>query len=290
MPQPPQTYRPMPPVSREVIAAIPERQIPPPTQEIIGTSGDGIGGSGEVPSSSRWPKAEVLALIRLRSSMELKYLEAGPKGPFWEEISAGMHQLGYKRNPKRCKEKWENINKYFKKVKESNKKRPEDAKTCPYFHELDALYRRKVLSSQSTGLEIQSEVPTNVITEQAQMGGGATAAGDSERPKDGGPDDEETENPKKPEDTVKEMNHCSEQQQQARTVDFGDDKAEDAADHDNPEQDEGQLDMVDDEDDEETEEESKMAYKIEYQQQRQNSGTPNGDGSGSAPSFVTMVQ
>ncbi|KAI4367990.1 hypothetical protein MLD38_016608 [Melastoma candidum] len=287
----PQTYRPTPPVSREVIVAIPEQQIPPPPQEIIGTSGGGVGGSGEVPSSSRWPKAEVLALIRLRSGMESKYLDAGPKGPLWEEISAGMHQLGYKRNPKRCKEKWENINKYFKKVKESNKKRPEDAKTCPYFHELDALYRRKVLSGQSTGFEIRSEVPTNVVTEEAQRDGDAIAAGESERPKDGGPDDEETESSKKPEDTVKEMRHCSEQQ---RTIDFRDDKSEDATGHGNTKQDdnenEEELGMDDDDEDEEEMEESKMAYKIEYQKQRQNSGTPNGGGSGSAPSFATMVQ
>ncbi|KAF2594250.1 hypothetical protein F2Q70_00045570 [Brassica cretica] len=40
-------------------------------------------------------------------------------------------------------EKWENINKYFKKVKESNKKRPLDSKTCPYFHQLEALYNER---------------------------------------------------------------------------------------------------------------------------------------------------
>ncbi|CAI0396120.1 unnamed protein product [Linum tenue] len=94
-------------------------------------------------SSSRWPKVEVEALISLRRNLDSKYQENGPKGPLWEEISAGMKRLGYNRNPKRCKEKWENINKYFKKVKESNKKRPEDSKTCPYFHQLDALYREK---------------------------------------------------------------------------------------------------------------------------------------------------
>lgn len=110
----------------------------------------GGGGSFEATSSSRWPKVEVLALIKLRSGLEQRYQEAGPKGPLWEEISAGMHRMGYKRNPKRCKEKWENINKYYKKVKESNKKRPEDAKTCPYFHELDALYRKKILGGGST--------------------------------------------------------------------------------------------------------------------------------------------
>ncbi|KAK0576840.1 hypothetical protein LWI29_024121 [Acer saccharum] len=54
-----------------------------------------------------------------------------------------MRGLGYNRSAKRCKEKWENINKYFKKVKDSNKKRPQDSKTCPYFSQLDALYREK---------------------------------------------------------------------------------------------------------------------------------------------------
>ncbi|CBI34644.3 unnamed protein product, partial [Vitis vinifera] len=124
-----------------LVMAIPEQQVPP--QDI--SSG---GGSLE-SSSSRWPKTEVLALINLRSGLDSRYQEAGPKGPLWEEISAGMQQMGYKRSAKRCKEKWENINKYFKKVKESNKKRPEDAKTCPYFHQLDALYRKKLLGSTS---------------------------------------------------------------------------------------------------------------------------------------------
>ncbi|CAN6578717.1 unnamed protein product [Malus baccata var. baccata] len=131
------------------VMAVPEQQVPPPTpQENIASGG---GGSSEPASSSRWPKAEVLALIKLRSGLEPRYQEAGPKGPLWEEISAGMGRMGYKRRAKRCKEKWENINKYFKKVKESNKKRPEDAKTCPYFHELDALYRKRVLGGWSSG-------------------------------------------------------------------------------------------------------------------------------------------
>ncbi|WMV57268.1 hypothetical protein MTR67_050653 [Solanum verrucosum] len=94
-------------------------------------------------SSSRWPKEEIEALISLRTCLDLKYQENGPKGPLWEEISSGMRKIGYNRNAKRCKEKWENINKYFKKVKESNKKRPEDSKTCPYFHQLEALYKEK---------------------------------------------------------------------------------------------------------------------------------------------------
>ncbi|CAH9113163.1 unnamed protein product [Cuscuta epithymum] len=102
-------------------------------------------------SSSRWPKTEVQALITLRTNLDTKYQESGPKGPLWEEISVGMRKLGYNRNAKRCKEKWENINKYFKKVKESNKRRPEDSKTCPYFHLLDAIYREKAIATPGSG-------------------------------------------------------------------------------------------------------------------------------------------
>ncbi|XWS41395.1 hypothetical protein CRYUN_Cryun17cG0078300 [Craigia yunnanensis] len=111
-------------------------------------------------SSSRWPKDEVEALIRLRINPDLQYSDNGPKGPLWEEISTAMKKLGCDRSAKRCKEKWENMNKYFKRVKESNKKRPEDSKTCPYFHQLDALYKEKtkrVDGSVNSGYELKPE-------------------------------------------------------------------------------------------------------------------------------------
>ena len=101
------------------------------------------GGEGGGSTSSRWPKEEVEALIQMRNEKGEKYHDAGAKGPLWEDIAAAMRGIGYSRSAKRCKEKWENINKYYKKVKESNKRRPEDSKTCPYFHQLDAMYRNK---------------------------------------------------------------------------------------------------------------------------------------------------
>ncbi|OWM76396.1 trihelix transcription factor GT-2-like [Punica granatum] len=109
-------------------------------------------------SSSRWPKEEVEALISLKSSLDLQYHESGPKGPLWEEISSGMKRLGYNRSGKRCKEKWENINKYFKRVKESKKRRPEDAKTCPYFEQLNALYGQRSNKSRKGGEPLMHSV------------------------------------------------------------------------------------------------------------------------------------
>ncbi|MED6158487.1 hypothetical protein PIB30_033123, partial [Stylosanthes scabra] len=117
-------------------------------------------------SSSRWPKGEVHALIRLRTSLDSKYIENGPKGPLWEDISGGMQRLGYNRSAKRCKEKWENINKYFKKVKESNRQRREDSKTCPYFHELEALYKEKSNNGNNFGSFQNNMEPLMVQPEQ----------------------------------------------------------------------------------------------------------------------------
>lgn len=93
-------------------------------------------------TNSRWPKSEVEALIRLRGSIEVKFQEPGLKGPLWEEVSALMASMGYQRSAKRCKEKWENINKYFRKTKDSAKKRSQQSTTCSYFDQLDQLYSR----------------------------------------------------------------------------------------------------------------------------------------------------
>ena len=99
----------------------------------------------------RWPRDEVLALINLRcTSLSSNEEKEGNKGPLWERISQGMSELGYKRSAKRCKEKWENINKYFRKTKDNvNKKRSLNSRTCPYFHQLSCLYGQGKIVPQS---------------------------------------------------------------------------------------------------------------------------------------------
>ncbi|XP_023742466.1 trihelix transcription factor DF1 isoform X2 [Lactuca sativa] len=153
-PPPPQVLQqqqqPISPLSAVPLPAPVSLSTPAPPPPVVRNLDNGGGGENMLqPSPSRWPKAEINALIKLRTTLDTKYQESGPKGPLWEEISSAMKKLGYNRNAKRCKEKWENINKYYKKVKESSKKRPEDSKTCPYFHQLDAIYREKATSSNN---------------------------------------------------------------------------------------------------------------------------------------------
>ncbi|KAK4434808.1 Trihelix transcription factor GTL1 [Sesamum alatum] len=293
--------------SETVAAAIPEQHMP--LQDFTGSI------SLEV-TSSRWPKAEVIALIKLRSSLESRYQDAGPKGPLWEEISAGMQRMGYNRNAKRCKEKWENINKYFKKVKESNKKRSEDSKTCPYFNELDALYRKKVLGNTSGnviggggGGGASSGFLVSLPEQEQQQDVGMLSleslhAKVSEN-KDGGKTQLQTSSvgayssglfgkqsqdniggAKQPEDILKKQH----QQRHGDMIDDGyynvvcsnsDDLAQEN-DDDNYEE----VDENEDYDDK-PEEEIKMAYKIGFQ--RQNVGSSTGGGTAST-TFMAMVQ
>ncbi|KAK2637787.1 hypothetical protein Ddye_025594 [Dipteronia dyeriana] len=126
-------------------------------------------------TGKRWPRDEVLALISMRCSLhnnnngdqQDKEGQAN-KIPLWERISQGMSQLGYKRNSKRCKEKWENINKYFRKTKDNvNKKRSLDSRTCPYFHQLSTLYNQGTLvvppsSNEGTAGNIPTALPENL--------------------------------------------------------------------------------------------------------------------------------
>ncbi|KAJ0974556.1 hypothetical protein J5N97_016521 [Dioscorea zingiberensis] len=271
-----------------------------------------ISPSHEAVASSRWPKTEVHALIRLRSGLETRYQEAGPKGPLWEEISSEMMKLGYNRSSKRCKEKWENINKYFKKVKESNKKRPEDAKTCPYFHQLDALYRKKLQlsgaaaagGSSSSGIisgqALQSETNPNPPQQETTMpppaqqtpppemenksaggGGGGPTMVEQIPTSNGGvsptffQEASSGSMMKKPEDIMMEL---MEQQQHPATTTTTTAAAAAMEDYDKvDEHDSDNMEEDDEEDDDE--EDGKMQYEIQFQ--RPNVSTGNAGGSSS---------
>lgn len=113
------------------------------------------------PSNKRWPKSEVQALIALRTSFDHKFRTVGAKGSIWEEISVGLSNMGYSRTAKKCKEKWENINKYFKRTVESGKKRPETAKACPYFQELEILYKSGFIGPTIALNNINNEIENN---------------------------------------------------------------------------------------------------------------------------------
>ncbi|XP_052194936.1 trihelix transcription factor GTL2 [Diospyros lotus] len=133
--------------NRQEIVVTPSSSPPNIDQNLDSTENERSEGNGK-----RWPREEVFALINIRCNLlssggdqdakeEAKGGGGGGGGPpLWERISQKMMEMGYKRSAKRCKEKWENMNKYFRKTKDVNKKRSPGSRTCPYFHHLNSLY------------------------------------------------------------------------------------------------------------------------------------------------------
>ncbi|XP_074570977.1 uncharacterized protein LOC141827586 [Curcuma longa] len=159
-------------------------KIQKPSPDAFNNAGDG---SEEPPTlnTRRWPKAEVQELIGVRLRLEGRFHEPGLKGPLWEQVSSAMATMGYRRSAKRCKEKWENINKYFRKAKEKGRKPPEQSKTCPYFHQLDQLYSKTKNPAPSAHLNSPLHSPNTIPTVIPP------AVGESSRLTPGEEDDEE---------------------------------------------------------------------------------------------------
>lgn len=130
---------------------------PSPSQKIVVKRENKNAKNLTQASPSRWPKPEIEALIRIRTELDMKYQDTGLKGPLWEEVSLSMKKIGYYRNAKRCKEKWENINKYFRRVRESNKRRSEDSSTCTYFNLLESIYEKKHKKFDDSGDNVKPE-------------------------------------------------------------------------------------------------------------------------------------
>ncbi|MCD9644397.1 hypothetical protein HAX54_032595 [Datura stramonium] len=86
-------------------------------------------------NNKRWPQAEVEALIQIRTCLESKFREPGPKGVLWEEIGNSMASMGFQTSARRCKEKWENMHKCtVKKTKEITREQYFDTSTAPVDH------------------------------------------------------------------------------------------------------------------------------------------------------------
>ncbi|KAG2669370.1 hypothetical protein I3760_14G031500 [Carya illinoinensis] len=97
-------------------------------------------GSYDAGNSTRWPRQETLTLLEIRSRLDSKFKETNQKGPLWDEVSRLMAEEGYlQRSGKKCKEKFENLYKYYKKTKEGKAGR-QGGKHYRFFRQLEAIY------------------------------------------------------------------------------------------------------------------------------------------------------
>ncbi|KAL4560408.1 hypothetical protein LXL04_032559 [Taraxacum kok-saghyz] len=88
----------------------------------------------------RWTREETLTLLEIRSGLDSMFKEANHKGPVWDEVSRIMSaEHGYRRTGKKCSEKFENLYKYYKKIKLGKAGR-QDKKHYRFFSQLEAIY------------------------------------------------------------------------------------------------------------------------------------------------------
>ncbi|CAH2054272.1 unnamed protein product [Thlaspi arvense] len=105
------------------------------------TSGCGFSGFTDGGGTGRWPRQETLMLLEVRSRLDHKFKEANQKAPLWDEVSRIMSkEHGYTRSGKKCREKFENLYKYYKKTKEGKAGRRQDGKNYRFFRQLEAIY------------------------------------------------------------------------------------------------------------------------------------------------------
>ncbi|KAF7811551.1 trihelix transcription factor PTL-like [Senna tora] len=102
----------------------------------------GIGFDAAPNNNNRWPRQETLSLLDIRSRLDSKFRDTNHKGPLWNQISRIMEEeYGYQRSGKKCKEKFENLYKYYKKTKEGKggSRHHQDGKHYRFFRQLEAI-------------------------------------------------------------------------------------------------------------------------------------------------------
>ncbi|CAL5365425.1 unnamed protein product [Camellia sinensis] len=125
---------------------------------------NGDGGGGSSSSSSRWPRQETLTLLEIRSRLDSKFKEINLKAPLWDDVSRIMwEEHGYQRSGRKCREKFENLYKYYKKTKEGKAGR-HDGKHYRFFRQLQALCEEPINESSDTHLAKYNLVYPNPMT------------------------------------------------------------------------------------------------------------------------------
>ncbi|XP_047328949.1 trihelix transcription factor PTL-like [Impatiens glandulifera] len=99
-----------------------------------------VGGEATAIATARWPRQETLTLLEIRSNLDSNFKISNLKGPLWDQVSRIMaSEHGYYRSGKKCREKFDNLYKYYKKTKDGKSGR-QDGKHYRFFRQLESLY------------------------------------------------------------------------------------------------------------------------------------------------------
>ncbi|CAK9202390.1 unnamed protein product [Sphagnum troendelagicum] len=101
----------------------------------------------------QWSYHETKEFIAVRAELEKDFTQTKRNKTLWELIAAKMKEKGFRRSADQCKCKWKNlVNRY--KGKETNE--PDNGKQCPFFEELDAIFKERAKSMDRMLLEAEA--------------------------------------------------------------------------------------------------------------------------------------
>lgn len=88
----------------------------------------------------QWGHQETREFIAIRAELEKDFTQTKRNKTLWEIIAGKMKAKGYRRSGEQCKCKWKNlVNRY--KGKETSE--PDNGRQCPFFEELDAIFKER---------------------------------------------------------------------------------------------------------------------------------------------------
>jgi hypothetical protein len=101
----------------------------------------------------QWGYHETKEFIAIRAELEKDFTQTKRNKTLWELIAGKMKEKGFRRSADQCKCKWKNlVNRY--KGKETSE--PDNGRQCPFFEELDAIFKERAKNMDRLMLESET--------------------------------------------------------------------------------------------------------------------------------------
>ncbi|KAJ7544298.1 hypothetical protein O6H91_09G083500 [Diphasiastrum complanatum] len=142
-------------VMGENLAALTVSSVPVPVASVggeitVSTPGSGRKKEERIP---QWGYHETKEFIAVRAELEKDFTQTKRNKTLWELISGKMKEKGFRRSADQCKCKWKNlVNRY--KGKETSD--PDNGRQCPFFDELDAIFKERAKNMDRLLLESET--------------------------------------------------------------------------------------------------------------------------------------
>ncbi|CAM6057867.1 unnamed protein product [Sphagnum tenellum] len=101
----------------------------------------------------QWGYQETKEFIAVRAELEKDFSQTKRNKTLWQLIAGKMKEKGFHRSANQCKCKWKNlVNRY--KGKETSE--PDNGKQCPFFEELDVIFKERAKSMDRMLHEVEA--------------------------------------------------------------------------------------------------------------------------------------